>query len=323
LSYASDDLDTSRGSKSSEESHTQGSISLGKAETRAVGRLRCFLLLLLILAVGAAVAVFLFVRRAEEDEFEDDFLRSQGPKVLEGFQDDVFRKLQAMDSLSSTLTSYALNNGQAWPFVTMPDVAYVLEPYRSLTNAVSLNVLPIVGARQRLQWEDYVVQPQNQAWLDLSSNASDVVLGKNRLLLDDQVDAHEQKQGSSNFNRVLQTTKETIRQDERELQTVSSYIKNYVGVDTSQGPWIVAWMYAPVIPNRWFVNFNQLASQGFEQAADRVLSHKAVIGQTWTFTEGLDFQSTRDFDFTRELLSASGFGNYQAGEVSIMISLLE
>lgn len=58
-----------------------------------------------------------------------------------------------------------------------------------------------------------------------------------------------------------------------------------------------------------------MAAEGFEKEAQALIQEqKAVISFTWTFEPGLDFQSTRDFDFTSELLAAGGNGGYEAGE---------
>ena len=79
-------------------------------------------------------------------------------------------------------------------------------------------------------------------------------------------------------------------------------------------------VYHPVIPNRWFVNFNRLASEGFPEQLEIVQQGKASLSETTTFEPGLDFQSTKDFDFTDELLQAGGRGRYGAGEPLSYIS---
>lgn len=93
----------------------------------------------------------------------------------------------------------------------------------------------------------------------------------------------------------------------RSTDEISPYIQNYVGIDTSPGDWIVWWQYAPVIENRWFVNFNRLSWDGFAKEADVLIDRQeAVLSQTWTFEPGLDVQSTKDFEFTSELLEVGG-----------------
>lgn len=323
---------------------------LARTETRAVRRLRVFILAILSLAVLASVGVYYFTADQEEEDFKAGF-ENQGLKVMRGFQDDSFRKLQALDSLSTSFTSYALATQAEWPFVTVQDSASHFEPFLSLTNAASLKILPIVGSRERLQWERYA--RAQQGWIDRDleiqqervSDMQDNSTRRRSLRTDA---ATVTKAFASNYTeRSLQTNAETIQEQDRSEAEISRFIKTYVGVDISPGPFIVSWQYAPVIPNRWFVNFNvslfgissqmqaafcnandfhltlpnslvsqQLAADGFEEEAQVLIKDKkAVISPTFAFEPGLDFQSTRDFVFTSQLLQASGQKIvYAAGE---------
>ena len=240
MSNANDDphLEDESSPRLDDESSTHGSSSgvkppnsvdrekaIGGQETQAVRRLRCFLLLILLVAVAASIGVYLFTRQEEDADFEAAFL-SQGQKVMNGFQEDSIRKLEAMDSLSNSFTSYAINSGSTWPFVTIPNSASHFESFLRLTNSAALTVMPIVGRRERLQWEDYTVD--NQEWI-----AEDIAFGlRNR---------------NATQGRSLQNNADDIQDD----NDMSPYVKNYVGLDTSQGPWIVWWQYAPVIPNKY------------------------------------------------------------------------
>lgn len=72
--------------------------------------------------------------------------------------------------------------------------------------------------------------------------------------------------------------------------------------------------YAPVIENRWFVNFNRLALKGFKSELESVKKGMATVSPTWTFEPGLTLQSTRDFKFTQDLLERGGQESYESGE---------
>ena len=267
---------------------------LAKKETTALRRLRgLMLVVLIILTTAACVAVFLYTRGNEEQVFEDEF-QSQGLKVVSGFQGDSFRKLETLNSLSTSLTNFALEDEDAeWPFVTIPNSAHHFQSYLSLMNAAAINLLPIVQARQRTKWEKYSIA--NQDWI-----VQDLAVANERRL---------KKQHSK--SRDLQISRDNL-QDPRE---VSWYIKNYNGIDTSPGPWLVGWQYAPVIENRWFINFNRLAVPGFEDEVKPVQNdRKAVLSRTWNFATGLDFQSTRDNEYTQELFEAGGNEDYIPGE---------
>lgn len=255
---------------------------LGKSETDAVRKLRIlFLLTLLGVAVASSVLVYLYTKDTEESEFESAY-RGHGQKVIEAFQADSLQKMQALESLSTTITSHALTNNMTWPFVNVANSGRLFGPYLRLAEAAYLVLMPIVESRQRAGWESHV--NSNLDWIEQDLQVAE-------------------EEGSA--RRDLQYSSES---------QVSPYIKNYVGVDTSTGPWLVWWQYAPVIENRWFVNFNRLAWKGFREQLSSVLKGSATISQAWTYEPGLDMQSTRDFKFTQQLLHAGGSENYVAGE---------
>jgi len=99
-----------------------------------------------------------------------------------------------------------------------------------------------------------------------------------------------------------------------EGQPISRFIHNYVGIDTSTGPWTVWHQYAPAISNRYFVNFNREAVGDFALEKQAIMKKQAVFSKAMTFVPGLDIQSTRDFSFMDQLLTSGKTGNYTAGE---------
>jgi hypothetical protein len=117
----------------------------------------------------------------------------------------------------------------------------------------------------------------------------------------------------SNNNTIVPMNNRTGIDTETEI--VSSYIKNYVGIDTSPGPWIVWWQYAPVIMDTYFVNFNRLSWKGFVHESESVLRGKVTMSSPFTFDSGIDYQSTRDYNFNNQLLQASNRKDgYEFGE---------
>lgn len=297
--------------------------SLARKETYAVCGLRMFMFgVLLVVAVVCSFLICTYTKRSEEQEFESEFT-AQGLKFIGGFQGDSLRKLQALEALSRSITACTLESGSEWPFVTIPDSANHFQPYLSLADAASLLVMPIVPARLRSAWERYSIA--NQGWIDQDLEAQKQALelldlpeeasaGNNATRrLADAYRSYEQDLHLDNYGRQLQINSDTLKQVEE--GTVSWYIKNYVGIDTSPGNWVVWWQHAPVLPNRWFINFNRMAVPGFDKEVQAVTRKSAVVSSTWTFDRGVDFQSTRDLAFNANLLKARGNGgNYEPGE---------
>lgn len=267
---------------------------LAGGETRAVHRLRILtFVVLIVVAVLASVGVYLYTERDEQAGFTAEF-SSHSNKVIGAFQADSYRKLQALYSLSSSLTAYGLDRNESWPFVTVENSAQIFGPYLSLADATAIILLNIVPKDLRDEWEFYSVDHQH--WIDEDLMAAGWI------------------NGTHDDHRRVAEVHDNERHDRSPLE-ISPYIRNYVGIDTSPGDWIVWWQYAPVIRNRWFVNFNRLAWKGFAQEAALLIGEQeAVLSEVWRFEPGLDFQSTRDFEFTSELLQASGTETYEAGE---------
>jgi hypothetical protein len=77
---------------------------LARGETQAVKRLRLLTIGALLLVAGVCcAAVFIYTRNVEKTAFHEEFT-SSGLKVIQAFQDDSYRKMDALYSLSSTLT---------------------------------------------------------------------------------------------------------------------------------------------------------------------------------------------------------------------------
>eukprot|EP00522_Entomoneis_paludosa_P005525 CAMPEP_0172451200 /NCGR_PEP_ID=MMETSP1065-20121228/9326_1 /TAXON_ID=265537 /ORGANISM="Amphiprora paludosa, Strain CCMP125" /LENGTH=1301 /DNA_ID=CAMNT_0013203121 /DNA_START=227 /DNA_END=4132 /DNA_ORIENTATION=+ len=259
-------------------------------ETKAVHRLRLLMIVTLFgVAMILSILVWYFLKETEQSEFEDSF-QAKGTKLVSGFRGDAFQKMQALDSLSTSLTNYAAVANLTWPLVTIQNSHEFLSPYLNLANAASLRIQPVVAARERAAWEAHT--EMHQEWVER----------------DWQTRIAEESTNGAQRHRL---TEEIPPED----LVVSPYIKNYVGVDTSPSQWIPWWQYAPAIENRWFVNFNQLADAQFRRDTKAVLQQgKAVISSTETFVPGLDFQSLKDFTFMEQLLQAGGYGQYEPGE---------
>ena len=93
--------------------------TLAKDETTAVRVLRIFIMFVLLLAaVLVSAAVFLYMKRDEENTFDQQY-HDLATRLVEGFQANTKLRLQVMDMLCLSITSSALATQQSWPFVTI------------------------------------------------------------------------------------------------------------------------------------------------------------------------------------------------------------
>ena len=238
-SDAESETSTSRSASASRIGKESSSVDetipmLARGETRAVKRLRWLTIGILLLVAGVCCAsVFIYTRNVEKVSFDEEYV-SNGLKVITAFQDDSFRKLDALHSLSNILTAYTLDENVTWPYFTLDSSAQILSPYLSLAGAACVTILPIVPADQRAEWEAY--SEKEQGWIER----------------DYKWRIEEQKQELESSARRLESV--DVATSDRALReelddSISPYIKNYVGIDLSNGPWFVWWHYAPVIKN--------------------------------------------------------------------------
>ena len=137
---------------------------LAKAETQAVFRLRVLVILaLLCAAVAVSLVVWFITSRAEDEDFETNF-EGASTKLLDSFKEIVGQKMGAVASLGVSYTAYARSKEEIWPFVTMNDFQQRAASARSLSDALFLEILPIVTEEKRSEWEAYSLA--NKGWLD-------------------------------------------------------------------------------------------------------------------------------------------------------------
>ena len=132
--------------------------TLARKETRVVGRLRIYFLLFLVITAGlVAWGTFSYTRNVEVEDFESRFESIAG-SVSESFHNAVEHKLGALDAMSVTITSHALQSGESFPMVTLPDFETRGSNTRILADGVYIFWLPLVKDDQRTAWENYAAQ---------------------------------------------------------------------------------------------------------------------------------------------------------------------
>jgi hypothetical protein len=105
----------------SKSSKVEEQIQIANAESRYVCYLRALLFVVLFLLTGSiSAAVYFYTRNSEVEEFKSSF-EEMGFKVTDAFVLDASRRLVAIESLASAITSTALARGMAWPNVTLDD----------------------------------------------------------------------------------------------------------------------------------------------------------------------------------------------------------
>lgn len=137
-----------------DESATEGE-AIGRRETKALHSVKLLVIAFLVIAaVVVAVAVYVFLSKSEEREFEHNF-DIFADKVLGAIGKSLDQTLGAVDSYLLDIVSSNRHAGGSWPFVTVPNFSVRSAKLLSLSNAVMLSMHPLVTGKERSLWENY------------------------------------------------------------------------------------------------------------------------------------------------------------------------
>jgi hypothetical protein len=146
------------------ETATTGNTLIGEKESEEVHRFKFIVLLILVISADVvATFVNIYVKKKEQSQFEEKF-RTDAIKILDTVRNSIDRTLIPMDSLAVDLVSYARATNATWPCVTLPNFALRMSKVLPQTDAMAIQVLPIVKPSQRKKWEQYLTQ--NYFWLN-------------------------------------------------------------------------------------------------------------------------------------------------------------
>jgi class 3 adenylate cyclase len=249
-------------------------------QTLVITRLRQAVLIALALAsVIVSAVVYTSSKNTESVHFHQHF-REASDQVLNVVPEKVQRQLGAIDGLALDLSSYARRgtngNGNVnvtWPLVTLPDFDMRGGSTRSLADALSIMLLPVVTEETRTSWEEYSVNHQD--WIPQPQE--EVV----------DVDVSIAKESE-------QIAMVARRQQEMEHQQgIPKEIFNANGTVQGPGPFLPLWQMSPVLPGMtWMFNMDMLSITAYAGGLSAVLEGKgAVLGQVSNLKSGDDQSS--------------------------------
>jgi hypothetical protein len=103
----------------------------------------------------------LYTSNEETQKFESGY-QANTRRIVESFHDTVERKLGAMNSMATAITSYSLDTKQTFPFVTIPNFEIRGSDLRVQADAVSIFWTPLVTDETRDAWEEYALINRSQ-----------------------------------------------------------------------------------------------------------------------------------------------------------------
>ena len=138
--------------------------ALAKKENEIIFWLRLAVFAILILTnIVVAAGVYLYTQNDQQDEFNDQF-QAHASKVLETFHATVERKIQALDALSVTYTSFAAKTNATFPNVTLPDIEIRGANTRVLAEVTVIIYMPLVTDETRAGWEAYFIENRDYVY---------------------------------------------------------------------------------------------------------------------------------------------------------------
>jgi hypothetical protein len=137
--------------------------TLARKETKVVNVLRVLaLVLLFVTATLTSVGVYFYTSNDEKQEFESVY-QANAQRLVESFHGAVERRLGAINSMTTAITSYSLDTKQTFPLVTCPNFEIRGSDLRVQTaDATSILWLPLVTDETRVAWEEYALTNHSQ-----------------------------------------------------------------------------------------------------------------------------------------------------------------
>eukprot|EP00522_Entomoneis_paludosa_P013724 CAMPEP_0172441438 /NCGR_PEP_ID=MMETSP1065-20121228/1982_1 /TAXON_ID=265537 /ORGANISM="Amphiprora paludosa, Strain CCMP125" /LENGTH=1154 /DNA_ID=CAMNT_0013190803 /DNA_START=176 /DNA_END=3640 /DNA_ORIENTATION=+ len=146
------DSDTDEGGKKKKKIKAE---EIGSKESKSVFRAKMMVYLVLIVScVTAATLTYFFTSDQEEDDFENDF-KTFAEEISRVAKADLSAKFDVAESMSISTTSYAIERGDQFPYVTMPDFERRTQKAREMSGAEFITVTPLCDTDIITQWESY------------------------------------------------------------------------------------------------------------------------------------------------------------------------
>jgi hypothetical protein len=131
-------------------------------ETKVVNVLRVLVLVLLfVTATLTSAGVYFYTSNDETQKFESGY-QANAQRIVESFHDAVERRLGAINSMATSITSYSLDAKQTFPFVTIPNFEIRGSDLRVQADAASILWMPLVTDETRVAWEEYALTNRSQ-----------------------------------------------------------------------------------------------------------------------------------------------------------------
>lgn len=141
--------------------------TLARRENTVVACMKgAVLLVLLLTAFWVSFGMLAFAQDNQNQKFEEAFA-ADAVKLIESFHKTIARQLEAIDTLSVSITSHARAKGEKFPNVTVPDFGVRFADTRVSTGSFMVSYHPLVTDETRKGWEQYQVENSDHFYKEL------------------------------------------------------------------------------------------------------------------------------------------------------------
>lgn len=133
---------------------------LTEQKSKAVNRLRAYVLIALVLAAfGVSITVFVLSRKADTEAFEIQY-EGNVDKIRDAFE-GIFTQVGAISALAADTTAHAGDLNASWPFQTLSNFHGRGGNARKLSGALYVSVNHRLANKELEDWESYVLGDEN------------------------------------------------------------------------------------------------------------------------------------------------------------------
>lgn len=142
-----------------------GSMTIGRAEDKAVFRSRLLVVAFLaICTVAVGTLVYFDTSQREQEEMEAEF-EDFASKISDSLGSSMEASVGAIDAFVVSMVSFAKYSNMTWPYVTIPDFGIRASKVRTVSKAIVLNQVVFVPKAAEEQWNNYSMQ-EGPVWVD-------------------------------------------------------------------------------------------------------------------------------------------------------------
>lgn len=157
----SDDTSDNSGSGAYKE---EKRVELAQNETAHVFRLRLAVFIVLFLAGLTVSIIVYFITDGSENEEAVVQYEGASEKIVEAFV-GVADRFVAVSSLGVASIAHGVDHIRTWPFVTLSSFQERSAAARSDSGALYVQINPLVTAKDRNEWEHFVMGAEDRQWL--------------------------------------------------------------------------------------------------------------------------------------------------------------